>query len=217
LLHHAKDLNLQRFLTARRPKPDALRAVLSAFDAATPAGAGLTASEIGDQSGLSSARRTAAVNLLEQAQALLAGADGRFTRTGLPVEEAVERAVEIAEQRREMVRSRIELMRNYAETTDCRRRLLLGYFGERRAEPCGYCDNCEADTTREPDLAADAEAASEGLEPQVAVRHPEWGDGVVMATESDRVTVLFAEHGYKTLALDAVRERDLLVPVDKAR
>ena len=32
LLHHAKDLNLQRFLTARRPKPEALRAVLAAFD-----------------------------------------------------------------------------------------------------------------------------------------------------------------------------------------
>jgi ATP-dependent DNA helicase RecQ len=28
------------------------------------------------------------------------------------------------------------------------------------------------------------------------------------------VTVLFAEHGYKTLALDAVRERDLLKPAD---
>jgi len=34
-----------------------------------------------------------------------------------------------------------------------------------------------------------------------------------MTTEGDRVTVLFAEHGYKTLALDAVRERDLLRPV----
>jgi ATP-dependent DNA helicase RecQ len=34
-----------------------------------------------------------------------------------------------------------------------------------------------------------------------------------MTTEGDRVTVLFAEHGYKTLALDAVRERDLLEPV----
>ena len=30
-----------------------------------------------------------------------------------------------------------------------------------------------------------------------------------MSTEPDRVTVLFAEHGYKTLALDAVRENDL--------
>ena len=42
LLHHASDLNLQRFLTSRRPKPDALRAVLGAFvarRAAHPEGA----------------------------------------------------------------------------------------------------------------------------------------------------------------------------------
>ena len=50
-------------------------------------------------------------------------------------------------------------------------------------------------------------------EPRSAARHPEWGDGVVMSTEPDRVTVLFAEHGYKTLSLDAVRENNLLVPV----
>ena len=39
------------------------------------------------------------------------------------------------------------------------------------------------------------------------MNHPEFGDGTVMSTEDDRITVLFAEHGYKTLALDAVRER----------
>jgi ATP-dependent DNA helicase RecQ len=35
-----------------------------------------------------------------------------------------------------------------------------------------------------------------------------------MSSESDRVTVLFGEHGYKTLALDAVREHALLQPTD---
>jgi ATP-dependent DNA helicase RecQ len=46
------------------------------------------------------------------------------------------------------------------------------------------------------------------------VRHPEFGDGTVMSREDDRITVLFNEHGYKTLALDAVRERGLLEGVD---
>ena len=45
------------------------------------------------------------------------------------------------------------------------------------------------------------------------MRHPEWGDGVVMSTEPDRVTVLFAKHGYKTLSLDAVRDNALLEPL----
>jgi hypothetical protein len=36
------------------------------------------------------------------------------------------------------------------------------------------------------------------------------GTGLVMRTESDRVTVLFDDTGYKTLSLDAIRREDLL-------
>jgi len=60
------------------------------------------------------------------------------------------------------------------------------------------------------------QCAEEGLESRTTVRHPEWGEGVVMSTEPDRVTVLFAEHGYKTLSLDAVRENGLLQPLEPA-
>jgi ATP-dependent DNA helicase RecQ len=210
LLHHAKDLNLQRFLTARRPKPEALRAVLGAFDDAPGP---LTATELRARSGLGAARTTAALNLLEQAGAVLTGGDGRLRRDDMPAGKAVQRAAEIAEHRRGTVRSRIDMMRGYAETTDCRRRLLLGYFGEQLVDPCGHCDTCEAGTARAADPEADAAAADEGLDTRTRVRHVEWGDGVVMATEPDRVTVLFAEHGYKTLSLDAVRDNDLLEPV----
>jgi ATP-dependent DNA helicase RecQ len=208
LLHHTKDLNLQRFLTARRPKPAALRAVLDAL----PDGP-VTPTDLRAAAGLGAARTTAALNLLEQAGAVLTGTDGLLRRTDVPAAAAVDRATEIAEQRREAVRSRIEMMRGYAETTDCRRRLLLGYFGEQLVDPCGNCDNCAAGTAREADAAADVAAAEEGLDTRARVRHPEWGDGVVMSTEPDRVTVLFAEHGYKTLSLDAVRENALLEPL----
>ena len=207
LLHHASDENLQRFLTARRPKPAALRAVLDALGDAP-----LTPVELRRRGGLGAARTTAAVNLLEQAGAVVTLPDGCLRRSGTAAAAAVERAAEIAEQRRDVVRSRIAMMRGYAETTDCRRRLLLGYFGEQVVEPCGHCDSCEAGTARAADPAGDP-AADDGLDSRARVRHPEWGDGVVMSTEPDRVTVLFAEHGYKTLALAAVRENDLLEPV----
>ena len=42
------------------------------------------------------------------------------------------------------------------------------------------------------------------------VAHREWGPGVVMRPEPDRVTVLFESVGYKTLALAAVLDNDLL-------
>jgi ATP-dependent DNA helicase RecQ len=204
LHHHARDLDLQRFLTARRPKPDAMRAVLAALEP----GERRTGTEIGADSGLSPARRTAALNLLERAGAVLALPDGRFARTDLGAGAAVERAVELAGQRREMVQSRIDMVRGYAETTDCRRRLLLGYFGEQLARPCGNCDGCAAGRS----TSTDPGAVEEGTRSAAEVRHPEFGDGVVMSTEDDRVTVLFREHGYKTLSLDAVRERELLEP-----
>jgi ATP-dependent DNA helicase RecQ len=208
LHHHARDLDLQRFLTARRPKPDALRAVLAALGD----GEARTPKEVGAQSAVSPTRRTSALNLLEQAGAVVTAADGRCRAPGMRTDEAVERAVEIAERRRETVRSRIDMIRGYAETTDCRRRLLLGYFGEQHAQPCGHCDNCEAGTSREAEPALADDPGS-----QERVRHPEWGEGTVMSTERDRVTVLFAEHGYKTLSLDAVRENDLLAPADQTR
>jgi ATP-dependent DNA helicase RecQ len=210
LLHHASDLNLQRFLTARRPRPAALRAVLDALD---PGDRPTTSKELATRTDLGRSRATAALNVLEQAGAVVTEPDGRLRRTDMPAGKAVAAATEIAEQRRETVRSRIEMMRGYAETTDCRRRLLLGYFGEQRIDPCGYCDSCEAGTARAADPVGDAAAAEEGLDTRARVRHPEWGEGVVMSTEPDRVTVLFAEHGYKTLSLDAVLANDLLEPV----
>jgi len=38
------------------------------------------------------------------------------------------------------------------------------------------------------------------------VRHAEWGHGIVMSREQDRITVLFDSVGYKTLALGLVDE-----------
>jgi ATP-dependent DNA helicase RecQ len=42
------------------------------------------------------------------------------------------------------------------------------------------------------------------------VRHSELGDGTVERYNRDTVVVLFDEHGYKTLALDLVLQRELL-------
>ncbi|MCB2054338.1 MAG: DNA helicase RecQ, partial [Geminicoccaceae bacterium] len=39
-------------------------------------------------------------------------------------------------------RQKLDAMLGYVEATGCRRRALLGYFGEKLAEPCGNCDTC---------------------------------------------------------------------------
>ncbi|MCE3553868.1 RecQ family ATP-dependent DNA helicase [Pseudonocardia sp. RS11V-5] len=213
-LHHHHDLRLQRFLVARRPKPEALRAVLRALEQG-PA----TGKELGERSELSPQRRTNAVNLLEQVGAVRVE-EGRVSRADLSAQEAVDAAMEAAERHRRLVRSRIDLVREYAETGGCRRRYLLGYFGEemklaeptigeRLGGPCGNCDTCDSGSAGEH-VPADVGDEDAELTPSTPVRHPEWGDGVVLATEADRLTVLFDERGYTTLSREAVEDNDLL-------
>ena len=90
---------------------------------------------------------------------------------------------------------------------------LLGYFGEQLDEPCGNCDNCTAGTaTKRLDGAhAETEPFDTPFPVETPVEHTEWGNGVVMRVEDDRITVLFDEVGYRTLSLPAVVEHDLLV------
>jgi len=46
------------------------------------------------------------------------------------------------EEHKRVQRAKLETMIAYAEANGCRRQLLLEYFGEPLAEPCGNCDNC---------------------------------------------------------------------------
>ena len=57
-------------------------------------------------------------------------------------QEPARRAETTSERQRHVERQKLEAMLGYCETTRCRRQVLLGYFGEERAEPCGNCDVC---------------------------------------------------------------------------
>lgn len=43
---------------------------------------------------------------------------------------------------KQQAQHRLTTMLGFCELTSCRRRTLLGYFGESLSEPCGNCDNC---------------------------------------------------------------------------
>src|SRR5690606_8343230 len=118
-------------------------------------------------------------------------------------------AQEYVAARQRVEHSRVEMMRGYAETLDCRRQFLLGYFGQDYPDPCGNCDTCAAGTAEDR-----AEDRADGLAPQSEVVHELWGRGTVMRTEDDRVTVFFPDEGYKTLSVEVVEEEGLLRPAD---
>jgi ATP-dependent DNA helicase RecQ len=208
VLHYRpEDLGLRRFFTSKHPDEDGLRAVFTALRGASKP---LTMAQLGKETGLSARKVTGRVNLLEQAGVVRSSKAGLSADASVEVSEAVERAVEAAETRERIDRSRLEMMRGYAETTGCRRQFLLGYFGEQLEEPCGNCDTCASGSAYEAQEAVAESDAAGPFELQSHVRHTQWGDGVVMHLEGDRLTVLFEQEGYKTLSLELIEENDLL-------
>ena len=147
LFYRPEDLHLQRFLTARGTPEEALEALArNLHDQEEP----VRPSDLAREVELSGSQRTRAVNLLEQAGAVTTTEDGRleYLDEQLQPEQAVEEAVEVAQTHQQLIQSRIEMTRGYAETSDCRRQFLLGYFGEQLPELCGNCDTCEAGTAQ---------------------------------------------------------------------
>ena len=47
-----------------------------------------------------------------------------------------------SEEFKRIQRQRLQAILGYCETTNCRRQVLLNYFGESYSKPCGNCDNC---------------------------------------------------------------------------
>ncbi|MFE6331630.1 RecQ family ATP-dependent DNA helicase [Streptomyces sp. NPDC057798] len=214
LFYRPEDLGLQRFLTARALDDEALRRIMTML---LGQDAPLSRSRTAQLCGLSLRKASDLLNLLEEAGAVAVQGRRRTVRAlpGRTADEAAEGAAEVFERRRRIDRSRIEMMRGYAETPACRRQYLLGYFGEQLDAPCGRCDVCDRQEEQPATGAGHQDSApppgQDGpYEPNARVCHTEWGAGTVMRTEDDRLVVLFEQVGYKTLSLEAVQEGDLL-------
>jgi ATP-dependent DNA helicase RecQ len=198
MFYRPEDLSRTKRFATHRADEDLLRRAYSALrqDASTPFTE--LRAELGSGRAL-----TRALNLLVQSGAVSSASDG-YARTAASTSEAVARAVEVAAAAERVDLTRVEMMRSYAEGTGCRRQMLLGYFGDHLAHRCGNCDLCwhdAGDDTRngEPAIAVDT-----------VVSHREWGRGVVLDGDADRLVVLFDDYGYRTLALEVVRAGNLL-------
>ena len=117
--------------------------------------------------------------------------------------DAARDALEQAQRRRTIERSRLDMMTELAQTDSCRTRALLAHFGEVLDRPCGHCDACHEG------LAADP--PQDGPFPlQSRLTHHQWGTGTVLRYEGEQMTVLFDDVGYKTLSVPVVVEKQLV-------
>jgi ATP-dependent DNA helicase RecQ len=159
-----------------------------------------------EETDLSQSKLTTALGRLEEAGAVEILPTGEVVggEQLSDLDGASEEAARAQGHREEFDRSRIEMVRGYAEVRDCRREYLLNYFGEEFEAPCGYCDNCEAG------IAVGEAQGSEPFLINSRVVHEKWGEGLVQRYEGDKMVIVFDETGYKTLGVDLVIERGLL-------
>jgi ATP-dependent DNA helicase RecQ len=206
LFYRSEDLGIRRFFASGGVKEDELQQLAQALlvrpDPVRPG-------ELVDELSLGETRLASAVERLEEAGFAEVLDDGsiRVVRDGVDLADAVAQAEEAEEHRREFDRSRVEMMRAYAETDGCRRAFILGYFGEGYEPPCGNCDVCER---RGDDVRREHDAGPFRVGQRV--RHAEWGLGTVAGVQDDQLTVVFDTVGYKTLGVPLVLERELLAP-----
>jgi ATP-dependent DNA helicase RecQ len=204
LLHYrAQDLGLRRFFAAggkvdRDTLDRMVRLLRLAPDPVDP-------HELREALDLSETKLTTAIHRLAGAGALRQRPDGEIEvlHGDRDVEGLVEAAAHDERDHEAFDRSRVEMMRGYAEAGTCRRAFILSYFGEDYEPPCGNCDVCDAGHASGP-------PARKPFPVGARVAHHEWGAGVVQRYDGDHMVVLFDEVGYKTLGVALVEERRLL-------
>jgi ATP-dependent DNA helicase RecQ len=208
LFYRPEDLGLRRFQAApaRFDKTDvravgrALRRAPSAVDVAALAAL----------AGRSRRRTDAIVGRLEELGAVRVDASGSVTETEGDDELPAAQAVEAQERRRAVERSRVDMIRGYAEAPGCRRAFLLGYFGEPFEAPCDRCDRCRA--LESQGVRATRRSSTPGpFTVNDRVRPTTFGVGTVTGVEPDRVTVAFEDAGYHTIATSAAEDGVLFV------
>ena len=141
LLFRPEDVALQRFFATGAPQVKELIELAATLREGVITKTGLSA-----RTGLPARRLTSLLSLLEQVGAVAVGATGKLSvpRYAPSPADAARAALVQFERHQTLRRSRIDMMRQYAESGRCRGNTLLAYFGEQADGGCGHCDNCAA-------------------------------------------------------------------------
>lgn len=207
LFYNPDDLNLRRFLSSSgKLDEDQVAQVVEAVQQQDDP---IDPKTLQTQTELSRAKLKTALNRLEAAGVVESLPTGEVmaAENAPDLDRATNEILQAQEQRQKVEKSRLEMMRGYAEVRDCRRKYLLSYFGEVLEEACGFCDNCKAGIVADED-------SFQPFPLNGRVVHKSWGEGQVIRYEGDKVVVLFDQAGYKTLSTTMALLEKLLRRID---
>jgi len=139
LLHRPEDVALQRYFTGGTPAEAEIRDLVAVLRERPH-----DRDELRARSGFSARKLTQLLTLLAEIDVVVTQPDGRlFCPPSGPVPvEAARLALAEVERHQAVQRTRIDMMRQFAELRSCRGQALLAYFGDSLDRPCGHCDNC---------------------------------------------------------------------------
>jgi ATP-dependent DNA helicase RecQ len=186
LLYCPQDKRIQSFfLGGRYPDAEDVRRLIKALVAGRT-----RPDEIAGAAALGLRKTQVLLTHLCDAGLLREGPEGFVLVGEVPTSEAIEQIVHGYVVRRAEDRRRLEGVVRYCESTMCRARILATYFGDPAPPACGRCDRCRRAGSQRP-----------------LVRHPEFGEGEVVARRGSVLTVFFPQFGDKTL------KEEFVVPV----
>jgi ATP-dependent DNA helicase RecQ len=192
LFYAPDDLNIRRFLKgSAKLDPKQIEDILQRLSPTES----VPFKTLQEQTNIPKTKLKTILNDLEKigAVSLTSNSDVTAISNSLGASSLAHQVLQAHERKHRIERSRLEMMRGYAEVRGCRREYLLNYFGEQYDQPCDYCDNCKAGI-------ATAESSYKPYPVNSRVIHKSFGEGTVMRYEGDKVMVLFDDAGYKTLA-----------------
>jgi ATP-dependent DNA helicase RecQ len=209
LLYRPEDVGMRRAQAAggKLSETQVEQVVEAVSDRRTP----VDAKDLHEATDLPRGKVKQAISRLEDVGAvkILPGGEVLPAKRKIDATEVAEEVVHDHEMYRKFRVGRVELMKDYAQTRDCRRRYILNYFGEPFPDPCGHCDSCETGTVEKQDV----QNARVPFPLKSRVNHKKYGEGIVMAYETDKIVVLFDTEGSKSLVTDFVLEHDLLTRI----
>ncbi|CAM5781705.1 RecQ family ATP-dependent DNA helicase [Rhizobacter fulvus] len=207
LLYVERDRGVQQFfLAGRYPQLNEFQAVVHALGESPPHEAGWSVEQLAER--LGHRRKVAVVvNLLRGEGLVDCDRDGvlQLHRDRAPDSAKLESLAQACAARTSRDRDMLERMVAYAQSGQCRWKLLLEYLeGAAPVDPCGTCDNCLrlaahlAQQPSTPQRQAPAAAVRAGFDVGEPVRTRRHGLARVVAVEAQGVTVAFTNGQQRT-------------------
>lgn len=217
LMYHAKDKQVQQFFLARRyPGADDLGAVYSALKTLVADSPQLpfAALHAALEPPVSAARLQVELKLLLDGEIIAQDEHLHYRLVRNRVKKSeLARLVDAYRDKSARDHEALERMVFYAQTGFCRWKVLLEYFGEKVDwSHCGVCDNCrqppeqalspEHVRQRVPPASRAAQPPSPGVGSPVRV--PRYGEGRVVSSAGDKITIAFPDRQTRTFLRDYV-------------